>query len=138
MLRNLMPVADGPAVLDFQDAMRGPIAYDVLSLCRDAFASWPEARVARWRRLSHARRGRRPAGARYRVLRARLRPGWRAAPPQGAGHICAAAPSRRQAALPRRRPELPRLSRRRDAALPPTRPAAIGRASCRESVCQYV
>src|SRR3546814_8176337 len=28
---------------------RSPIAYDVLSLCRDAFASWPEARVARWR-----------------------------------------------------------------------------------------
>ena len=49
MLRNLMPVADGPAVLDFQDAVRGPIAYDMLSLCRDAFASWPEERVARWR-----------------------------------------------------------------------------------------
>src|SRR3546814_3780260 len=49
MLRNLMPVADGPAVLDFQDAVRGPIAYDVLSLCRDDFASWPEARVAAWR-----------------------------------------------------------------------------------------
>src|SRR5690606_11746098 len=28
MLRNLMPVAGGPAVLDFQDAVRGPIAYD--------------------------------------------------------------------------------------------------------------
>ncbi|MDN5781147.1 MAG: phosphotransferase [Luteimonas sp.] len=49
MLRNLMPVAGGPAVLDFQDAVRGPIAYDMLSLCRDAFASWPEARVERWR-----------------------------------------------------------------------------------------
>jgi len=49
MLRNLMPVADGPAVLDFQDAVRGPIAYDMLSLCRDAFASWPEEKVARWR-----------------------------------------------------------------------------------------
>src|SRR3546814_13851259 len=36
MLRNLMPVADGPAVLDFQDAVRGPIDYDVLSLCRDS------------------------------------------------------------------------------------------------------
>src|SRR3546814_17633943 len=47
MLRNLMPVADGPAVLDFQDAVRGPIAYEVLSLCRDAFARWPEARVER-------------------------------------------------------------------------------------------
>lgn len=49
MLRNLMPVADGPAVLDFQDAVRGPIAYDVLSLCKDAFASWPGEQVERWR-----------------------------------------------------------------------------------------
>src|SRR3546814_19155116 len=31
MLRNLMPVAAGPAVLDFQDAVREPIAYDVRS-----------------------------------------------------------------------------------------------------------
>src|SRR5690606_354116 len=49
------PVAGGPAVLDFQDAVRGPIAYDVLSLCRDAFASWPEARVARWRESYRSR-----------------------------------------------------------------------------------
>ncbi|GAA3926036.1 aminoglycoside phosphotransferase family protein [Luteimonas lutimaris] len=55
MLRNLMPVEGGPAVLDFQDAVRGPIAYDVLSLCRDAFASWPEERVTRWRRDYRAR-----------------------------------------------------------------------------------
>ena len=49
MLRNLMPASDGPAVIDFQGAVRGPIAYDMASLCRDAFASWPEADVARWR-----------------------------------------------------------------------------------------
>ena len=55
MPRNLMPAADGPAVLDFQDAVRGPIAYDVLSLFKDAFASWPEARVAGWRDAYHAR-----------------------------------------------------------------------------------
>lgn len=48
MPRNLMPAADGPAVLDFQDAVRGPIAYDPLSLFKDAFLSWPEARVADW------------------------------------------------------------------------------------------
>ena len=55
MPRNLMPVADGVAVLDFQDAVRGPIAYDVLSLFKDAFASWPEARVASWIERYHAR-----------------------------------------------------------------------------------
>jgi hypothetical protein len=55
MPRNLMPVEGGVAVLDFQDAVRGPIAYDVLSLFKDAFASWPEARVADWVARYHAR-----------------------------------------------------------------------------------
>ena len=37
-----------PGVLDFQDAVYGPITYDVVSLFRDAFLSWPEARVLDW------------------------------------------------------------------------------------------
>lgn len=57
MLRNLMPVDGGVAVLDFQDAVRGPIAYDLLSLCRDAFASWPPARIEAWIGAYHARAG---------------------------------------------------------------------------------
>ncbi|MGY4516763.1 phosphotransferase [Lysobacter sp. HA18] len=50
MPRNLMPTdhGNGPAVLDFQDAVVGPIAYDALSLFKDAFLSWPEARVDGW------------------------------------------------------------------------------------------
>jgi len=36
-----------PGVLDFQDAVYGPITYDVVSLFRDAFISWPEAAGAR-------------------------------------------------------------------------------------------
>lgn len=55
MPRNLMPVDDGPAVLDFQDMVLGPIAYDPVSLLRDAFLSWPEARVEGWLRRYHAR-----------------------------------------------------------------------------------
>ena len=60
MPRNLMPVGDGhadggAAVLDFQDAVRGPIAYDALSLFKDAFLSWPEARVEAWLQHYHAR-----------------------------------------------------------------------------------
>lgn len=55
MPRNLMPAADGPAVLDFQDAVHGPIAYDALSLFKDAFLSWPEARVDGWLDRYHAR-----------------------------------------------------------------------------------
>ncbi len=55
MPRNLMPAADGPAVLDFQDAVRGPIAYDALSLFKDAFLSWPQSRVDVWLNQYHAR-----------------------------------------------------------------------------------
>ncbi len=55
MLRNLMPVDGGVAVLDFQDAVRGPIAYDVLSLFKDAFLSWPRERVVGWVDGYHAR-----------------------------------------------------------------------------------
>ena len=55
MPRNLMPVAGGLAVLDFQDAVRGPIAYDPLSLFKDAFLSWPLARVDGWLAHYHAR-----------------------------------------------------------------------------------
>lgn len=55
MPRNLMPADGGPAVLDFQDAVRGPIAYDVLSLFKDAFASWPADRVDAWIGRYHAR-----------------------------------------------------------------------------------
>jgi len=55
MPRNLMPVEGGPAVLDFQDLVLGPIAYDPVSLLRDAFLSWPEARADGWLRRYHAR-----------------------------------------------------------------------------------
>jgi len=57
MPRNLMPLTqgDGPAVLDFQDAVCGPIAYDPMSLFKDAFLSWPQARVDGWLDRYHAR-----------------------------------------------------------------------------------
>jgi hypothetical protein len=46
MPRNLMPLRDGGlAVLDFQDAVVGPISYDVLSLFKDAFHGWPQELV---------------------------------------------------------------------------------------------
>jgi len=55
MPRNLMPVEDGPAVLDFQDLVRGPIAYDPVSLFKDAFLSWPLERVDGWLARYHER-----------------------------------------------------------------------------------
>lgn len=48
MPRNLMVSEPNPGVLDFQDAVYGPITYDVVCLFRDAFISWPEERVLDW------------------------------------------------------------------------------------------
>jgi aminoglycoside/choline kinase family phosphotransferase len=50
MPRNLMLSEPNPGVLDFQDAVCGPIAYDPICLFKDAFISWPEARVEPWLR----------------------------------------------------------------------------------------
>ena len=54
MPRNLMPVEGGPAVLDFQDLVSGPIAYDPASLFKDAFLSWPLEKVDAWLARYHA------------------------------------------------------------------------------------
>jgi hypothetical protein len=48
MPRNLMVCDPNPGVLDFQDAVLGPITYDMVSLVRDAFISWEEERVLDW------------------------------------------------------------------------------------------
>jgi N-acetylmuramate 1-kinase len=48
MPRNLMLSEPNPGVLDFQDAVHGPLTYDVVSLFRDAFLSWPEEQVLDW------------------------------------------------------------------------------------------
>jgi hypothetical protein len=47
--RNLMVVSErGPGVIDFQDALRGPIGYDLVSLLKDCYIAWPRERVVRW------------------------------------------------------------------------------------------
>jgi aminoglycoside/choline kinase family phosphotransferase len=48
MPRNLMLAQPNPGILDFQDAVRGPISYDVASLLRDAFLSWDESQEIDW------------------------------------------------------------------------------------------
>lgn len=48
MPRNLMVSDPSPGVLDFQDALYGPISYDVACLFKDAFISWDEERVLDW------------------------------------------------------------------------------------------
>lgn len=47
--RNLMVLARGnPGILDFQDAVHGPITYDLVSLLRDAYIQWDEEMVLDW------------------------------------------------------------------------------------------
>lgn len=47
--RNLMVTPQrNPGVLDFQDAVYGPITYDLVSLLRDCYIAWPRAQVERW------------------------------------------------------------------------------------------
>jgi N-acetylmuramate 1-kinase len=48
MPRNWMLSTPNPAILDFQDAVRGPITYDIASQLRDAFISWDEDRELDW------------------------------------------------------------------------------------------
>ena len=48
MPRNLMVAEPNPGILDFQDAVRGPVTYDMASLLRDAFISWDEEVELDW------------------------------------------------------------------------------------------
>ena len=55
--RNLMLLADGElGVIDFQDAVRGAYTYDLVSLLRDCYISWPREAVEAWSRLFYERR----------------------------------------------------------------------------------
>lgn len=60
MFRNLMPTASGLAVIDFQDAVYGPLTYDLTCLLRDAFIEWPAAEERRW--IAHYRAAAEAAG----------------------------------------------------------------------------
>jgi aminoglycoside/choline kinase family phosphotransferase len=47
--RNLMVVdANNPGIIDFQDAVAGPVTYDLVSLLRDCYIAWPPERVDAW------------------------------------------------------------------------------------------
>src|SRR5580698_10784763 len=64
--RNLMITRErNPGVIDFQDALRGPVGYDLVSLLKDCYISWPRKRVEGWvrdYRLMMHERGSRSAG----------------------------------------------------------------------------
>ena len=47
--RNLMVLGeDNPGIIDFQDAVEGPITYDLVSLLKDCYITWPPERVRAW------------------------------------------------------------------------------------------
>lgn len=47
--RNLMRTRHGnPGILDFQDAVTGPVTYDLVSLLRDCYVAWPDERIDHW------------------------------------------------------------------------------------------
>jgi aminoglycoside/choline kinase family phosphotransferase len=46
--RNLMVASPNPGVLDFQDAVEGPVTYDLVSLLRDAYIQWDEEQQIDW------------------------------------------------------------------------------------------
>ncbi len=46
--RNLMVCDSNPGILDFQDAVIGPLSYDLVSLLRDCYIVWPRERVQAW------------------------------------------------------------------------------------------
>ena len=53
--RNLMVVDDdNPGVIDFQDAVAGPLSYDLVSLLRDCYVRWPADQVDAWVADYHA------------------------------------------------------------------------------------
>jgi aminoglycoside/choline kinase family phosphotransferase len=54
--RNLMVTADAsPGILDFQDAVEGPLTYDLVSLLKDCYIKWPDERIQRWARAYFSR-----------------------------------------------------------------------------------
>lgn len=53
--RNLMLSEPLPGILDFQDAVRGPVTYDLVSLLEDCYIAWPRERRLAWLREYRAR-----------------------------------------------------------------------------------
>lgn len=53
--RNLMLMDDNlMGVIDFQDAMQGPITYDLVSLLKDCYVAWPREKVLEWVTFFHS------------------------------------------------------------------------------------
>src|ERR1700677_2184167 len=102
-LRNLLVTeADNPGILDFQDAVWGPVTYDLVSLLKDCYIAWPAPRVRTWA-LQYRERllGQGVSPGRDRgAIPPLVRSDGIAAAHQGSGDFCAPVLPRRQAAIP--------------------------------------
>jgi len=117
--RNLMVTEPpSPGILDFQDAVIGPVTYDLVSLLRDCYIAWPpervqswawgyfqravqsgilrpeaEGRFARWFDLMGAQRHLKAAGIFARLKVRDGKPGYLADIPRTLGYVLAIAPA---------------------------------------------
>lgn len=68
--RNLMVTDPNPGIIDFQDAVFGPVTYDLVSLLKDAYVAWDEARIIDWavRYWEKARKAALPVDADFSVF----------------------------------------------------------------------
>jgi aminoglycoside/choline kinase family phosphotransferase len=68
--RNLMVTEPNPGIIDFQDAVFGPVTYDLVSLLKDAYIAWDEARIIDWavRYWEKARKAALPVDADFSVF----------------------------------------------------------------------
>jgi aminoglycoside/choline kinase family phosphotransferase len=46
--RNLILNKNNPGIIDYQDAVLGPISYDLVSLLKDCYVKWPQSKVEQW------------------------------------------------------------------------------------------
>ena len=51
--RNLIVTGDALGVIDFQDAMKGPYTYDLVSLLKDCYIQWPREKIMQWTAYFH-------------------------------------------------------------------------------------
>ncbi len=103
--RNLLVRPEGnPGIVDFQDAVQGPVTYDLVSLLKDCYVVWPRKQLLAWldRYREHAAAAGIPVGAdREEFLRWFDRMGLQRHL-KVLGHLRAAVAPRRQVRLPRR------------------------------------
>ena len=53
----MLTAKNNPGILDFQDAVEGPLTYDLVSLLKDCYIRWPAERVKNWAEMFYASLG---------------------------------------------------------------------------------